>query len=88
MTNPKALMAWLAIITLGLKPGPPVFVTIFIVIGCTALGAVVFNGYVILFSTKKMIKIYSDFKQWIEGILSTVFGVAGIGMLYSALDSE
>ena len=83
LTNPKAILAWIAIMTLGLKPDAPPYTLAAILGGCLALGVVVFGGYALLFSTAPMVHAYRKARRWIEGTLAVVFGFAGLRLLSS-----
>ncbi|MCY1277620.1 Threonine efflux protein [compost metagenome] len=83
LTNPKALLGWIATMTLGLGPeATPTTVTI-ILAGCAVLSITIFSGYAIVFSTAPMILGYRKARRWIEGTLALVFGAAGIKLLLS-----
>ena len=81
--NPKAIMSWIAIISLGVRQDTPVAGLPAIVGGCVLLGIMVFGGYAIVFSTASMIALYARLRRWIEGVLSAVFAVAGLRLLVS-----
>jgi len=81
--NPKAIMAWIAIMSLGFREGSPAGALPAIVGGCAFLGVIVFGGYAILFSTASMIALYTRLRRWIEAVLSAVFAVAGLKLLAS-----
>ena len=83
LTNPKAIMGWLAIMSLGLQPGAPPFVLPAILGGCAILAVCVFGGYALLFSTAPMVRAYTRARRWIEGALSLCFGYAGLRLLLS-----
>lgn len=83
LTNPKAILGWVAIISLGLKPDAPSHTLPAILIGCIALGLAVNLGYAVLFSTTAMGKAYRKSRRWIEGTLATIFGYAGLRLLLS-----
>lgn len=83
LTNPKSIFAWLAIITLGVSPNAPLWISFLIVGGCWFLGVFVFGGYALAFSTKRMIKIYTSFRRWIEGTTAAVFTFAGFKLITS-----
>ncbi|MBL4739370.1 MAG: LysE family translocator [Sneathiella sp.] len=85
MTNPKAVFAWVAIISLGLKPDAPAWMSIAVVGGCAILGVFVFGSYALAFSTPTMINLYASFKRSIEGVMAVAFGLAGIKLLTSRL---
>ncbi|MEO1016285.1 MAG: LysE family transporter [Pseudomonadota bacterium] len=55
LTNPKSILAWIAIIAIGVTLASPSWTTLVIVAGCWLAGLIVFGGYAIAFSTKKMI---------------------------------
>ncbi len=85
VTNPKAIFAWLAIITLGMPAGAPASVAVFIVGGCLILGITCFIGYAILFSTNRAVTIYASMRRWIEGTMSAFYCVAGFKLLTSKI---
>lgn len=81
--NPKAIMSWVAIISLGVGQDASGGGLPAIVGGCVLLGIVVFSGYAIVFSTPSMIALYARSRRWFEGVLSAVFTVAGLKLLVS-----
>jgi threonine efflux protein len=83
LTNPKAILGWLAIMSIGLQPGAASNTLSAILIGCAILGVVIFCGYALLFSTAPAIRIYQRSRRYIEGVLAMVFGFAGIRLLLS-----
>ncbi|MCE0464352.1 LysE family translocator [Pseudomonas uvaldensis] len=48
--NPKAVMSWIAIMSLGLREDAPVGTLPVIIGGCALLGIIIFGGYAIVFS--------------------------------------
>ncbi|PVE25155.1 amino acid transporter [Microvirga sp. KLBC 81] len=83
LTNPKAILAWIAIMSLGLKPDASPYVLPAILAGCLMLGVIVFGGYALIFSTGPMIYAYQKSRRWIDGTLAVFFGFAGIRLLSS-----
>ncbi|MEC9267184.1 MAG: LysE family transporter [Pseudomonadota bacterium] len=81
LTNPKSIFAWLAIIALAITPDAPGWAAFAVVGGCWLLGIVVFEGYAIAFSTRRMIDGYTRFRRWIEGVTGLAFGLAGIKLI-------
>ncbi|OWV78358.1 amino acid transporter [Rhizobium sp. R634] len=81
--NPKAVLGWVAIMSLGLKPGasPEMAVTAFG--GCVLLGITIFAGYALLFSTAPMVRAYARAWRWIEASLAVFFAGAGSRLLFS-----
>ncbi|MFN3526329.1 MAG: LysE family translocator [Paracoccus sp. (in: a-proteobacteria)] len=83
LTNPKAVLAWIAIMSLGLRPDAPGYTFAAIIGGCAVLGILVFVGYAVVFSTAPMVRSYQKARRWIEGTLALFFGYAGIRLLLS-----
>ena len=81
LTNPKSVLAWIALMTLGLGPGATWNSVVIILAGCATLSVTIFCGYAVIFSTKPMIKAYAKARRWIEGTLAAFFGIAGIRLL-------
>lgn len=83
LTNPKSILAWIALVTLGLGPGVSWHTLVAILGGCAALSVTIFCGYAIVFSTAPMVRMYRRARRWIEGTLAVFFGAAGIRLLLS-----
>lgn len=81
MTNPKAALAWIAIISLGLKDGAPVWVGVVIVLGTFALSIIIHMFYALAFSTPVMVRLYGKARRGIQGLLGTVFAFAGLRLI-------
>ncbi|UXT99221.1 LysE family translocator [Agrobacterium tumefaciens] len=79
--NPKAIMAWIAIMSLGCREDAPAGMLPAIIGGCAILGVIVFGSYALLFSTASMIALYTRLRRWIESVLSVVFAAAGLKLL-------
>jgi threonine efflux protein len=79
--NPKSVMAWLAIMTLGVGAEASTGRVAAAFLGCVALAVVVFGGYALLFSTPLMVRGYARLRRWIEGALAMVFTGAGLRLL-------
>jgi len=81
LTNPKAILAWIAIISLGVQVGAPLWVAASIVAGTTALSVIIHCIYAVLFSTPRMVRFYSRARRWIQGTLGAFFTFAGLKLL-------
>ena len=81
MTNPKAALTWIAIITLGLAPDAPMWVAAAIVTGATLLSVVMHGLYAVAFSTNFMVRVYSKARKYIQATLGIFFVGAGIKLL-------
>lgn len=80
--NPKAVLSWLALMSLGVgvHASPERLALAFG--GCVILGVVIFFGYALLFSTAPMVKGYARARRKIEGMLALVFAGAGLRLLF------
>jgi len=85
MTNPKAALAWIAIISLGLQPDGPLWVAVVIVAGTTLLSILIHAVYALLFSSSGMIRVYGKARRVIQGTLAAFFAFAGIKLLASRM---
>jgi threonine efflux protein len=81
LTNPKAILAWIAIMSLGLSAEQHAATSLSIIAGCALLGTMVFGGYAMLFSTRSMVQLYSRARRWIEATLAVFFAYAGFRLL-------
>ncbi len=83
MTNPKAALSWIAIMSLGLGPDSPVWVAFVIVAGTAVLSLVFHLLYALAFSTAFMVRIYARARRWLQMALGTFFAFAGLKLLMS-----
>ena len=83
MTNPKAALSWIAIISLGLQAGAPLWVGGAIVIGTFIMSVTIHALYAIAFSTPAMVRLYGKSRRAIQGVLGTFFAFAGLRLLTS-----
>ncbi|MEQ8707651.1 MAG: LysE family translocator [Rhodospirillales bacterium] len=82
MTNPKAALSWVAIISLGLQAGAPWWVAAIIVTGTTVMSVVMHLGYALTFSTAPMVRFYRRARRWIQATLGVFFCFAGMRLLF------
>jgi amino acid exporter len=83
MTNPKAALAWIAIMSLGLREGAPLWVPVALVVGTSVLSLLIHCVYAVAFSTPVMVRVYSRARRWIQGTLSALFAFTGLKLLTS-----
>ncbi|TDK34394.1 LysE family translocator [Rhizobium deserti] len=85
VTNPKAIFAWLAIISLGLPENAPASAILMIIAVCIASGLMIFTGYAVLFSTPRALRGYRAARPWIEGTMAVFYTAAGLKLLTSRI---
>ncbi len=83
MTNPKATLTWIAIMSLGLQDGAPLWVSAVIVLGTFILSVVLHVTYAVAFSTPFMVRVYARARRAIQATLGTFFAIVGIKLLTS-----
>ena len=83
LTNPKAILVWLSIVSLSMSPTSGTSHTAPVVLGCMAIGVTVFSSYAFLFSTASARRIYTAIRRWLDGSLAIMFGIAGLKLLTS-----
>lgn len=88
MTNPKAALAWIAIVSIGLADGAPGWVAATIVLGCFVLSLVLHQLYAIGFSTPVMVRIYGRARRPIQALLGSFFAAAGVRLLIGRLPTD
>jgi threonine efflux protein len=85
IANPKAIMGWIATISLGLKPGAPAYMPFIIMLGCAFLAVAIFGGYAIVFSLPAVSRGYQKAQRWIDGVLAVFFVIAGCRLVYATV---
>ena len=83
LTNPKAVLAWIAIISLGLRPDAAPHAMAWVLVGCATLSVLVFGTYALAFSTAVMVRGYRRARRWINAALAGFFALAGVRLLMS-----
>lgn len=83
VTNPKAILVWLSIVSLALPQDASAFDALAVVAGCGALGTLIFGGYAVAFSVPAVRRTYQAIHRPFNAALSGVFAYAGIRMLLS-----
>lgn len=85
LTNPKAVLAWIAIVTLTQTSGGGMPVLVATLAICLVIGAIIFQGYALIFASPVMMAAYRRARRAIEGLLAAVFGYAGWRLWASAV---
>ncbi|WP_424982708.1 LysE family translocator [Maritalea sp. S77] len=83
LTNPKAVFAWGAVITMGMWPNAPWW-TSFLIFAMAGTCSMTLNySYAYLFSTPHAVRVYQRTKRGIDGLMAIVFGAAGLKLITS-----
>ena len=81
MTNPKAALAMIAIVSVGVHSSAPAWVGATLVAGTTSLSLCAHLMYAITFSTRPMVVLYTRARRVIEAALGAFFCALGIRLL-------
>ncbi|CDN49961.1 LysE family translocator [Neorhizobium galegae] len=85
VTNPKAIFAWLAIISLGLPDNAPTSAILLIIAVCMSSSMLIFTTYAMVFSTSHALRGYKAARRWVEGTMAVFYSVAGLKLLTSRI---
>lgn len=81
LTNPKAIFAWVSLVSIGLPAGAdPQVIAVFIA-GALVIGFLTFNGLAVLFSSSLVVRGYRRARRGIEGVMAAFFAFAGFKLL-------
>lgn len=86
MTNPEAMMGWIALITLGLTEDAPPTAPIMILAGCFAIAIFLYSLYAVLFSYKKVMQFYDLYGRILEGLFCLIFAFASLTLFLNVYD--
>ena len=81
LSNPKAVIAWMA---LGLDDGGSAAQVMLATGTCMVLGLAIYMLYALVFSTSGAMALYRKTRRWIDGAVAGLFAAAGIGLIRSA----
>jgi len=88
LSNPKAVLAWMSALTVGLNPNAD-FSSIALATGvCMATGFLVYVLYSVLFSIDDIMQAYRRFRHWIESTVAGLFTIAGIALIRSSFAEQ
>jgi threonine/homoserine/homoserine lactone efflux protein len=84
LTNPKAIVVWLSVVSLALPAGARQADALAFVLSCAALSASIFCCYALAFSTDAARRAYRAGERWVNAVLAGVFAYAGVRMLIAS----
>ncbi|WDD91092.1 LysE family translocator [Burkholderia sp. FERM BP-3421] len=83
LTNPKAVLNWLAVTTIGLGAAAAPWRTFALVASCCALGFGIFMGYALLFSSRRAAPALARARRPFGVACACVYGALAAGILLS-----
>ncbi|NRA88641.1 MAG: LysE family translocator [Rhizobiales bacterium] len=85
VTNPKSIMAWVAILSIGLNVQTPNWVIATIVIGTAFISLGINSSYALLFSSNFMVKLYAKARRSIQTAFGIFFSFAALKLFTSKI---
>lgn len=79
LSNPKAVVAWMAALSVGLKANDDIRAITAATAVCIGVGFASYALYSVLFSIRGMMSGYQRFRRMINGVVSALFTLAGFG---------
>ncbi|TCS35201.1 LysE family translocator [Reinekea marinisedimentorum] len=81
MTNPKAALAWVAIVSLSTFNNAPAWVSIAAITGTFSLSVIIHVAYASIFSSRPFVRYYRKSRSKILKVFSIVYGGLGMKLL-------
>ncbi|MEE8630922.1 MULTISPECIES: LysE family translocator [Methylobacterium] len=85
LTNPKAILFFGSLYTLGLSPRTSPAELILVIAAVGLQSAAIFTGYALLFSHGRIAQAYRRLRRWFDGAFALLFAGAGLRMLTTRL---
>ena len=84
LSNPKAVLAWMAALSMGLDANDDVGAVAATTLVCIAVAFFNNWSYSVVFSLGGMMAVYRRFRRWVEGVTAALFAVGGVALIRSA----
>ncbi|MDE4132319.1 LysE family transporter [Phaeobacter sp. QD34_3] len=81
LTNPKAILFFGSLFSLGIPPGTEVAQLAIVIAAVGLQSFLVFHGYALIFSSQAMTAVYLRLRRWFEGAFAIGFGAASLKIL-------
>lgn len=85
LTNPKAALVWISLMSLGLPAGATAMMIVVYVAGCFAIGMLSLNAFALMFSAPPVVAVYRRARRYIEASMGVFFAFAGVKMLMARI---
>lgn len=86
LTNPKAILFFGSLYSIGVPANAAPEALLYVIAAIAAQSFLLFHGYALLFSSKKVTAGYAKLRRWFETVFALAFGAAGIKILTTPLD--
>ena len=83
LSNPKAVVAWMAALSVGLETDDGLVSVLLATFGCALIGLLIYLAYATAFSLSAIMTGYMRARRWIDGMVATLFALAGFALIRS-----
>ncbi|WP_415404540.1 LysE family translocator [Tateyamaria sp. SN3-11] len=85
LSNPKAVFAWMAALSMGLgaQAGGTLVATATLM--CMGIGLLTYTAYALAFSLPGLMAGYQRVRRWVDGVVAGLFAIAGFSLIRSAV---
>lgn len=84
LSNPKAVFAWMAALSMGLDPAAGASSVLLLTSACALIGWLNYIGWAYLFSLEPAVRAYGRLRRGIDAAMSGLFTLAGFSLVRSA----
>jgi threonine/homoserine/homoserine lactone efflux protein len=84
LSNPKAVIAWMAALSMGLGADSDWSGVAAATLGCAVIGFAIYFAYAFAFSVSAAMRGYARARRWVDGAVAALFAAAGLALLRSA----
>ena len=88
LTNPKAILFFGSLFSLGIPPDTGAQELALVIAAVGFQSFLVFHGYALLFSSRAMTSVYLKLRRWFEGAFAIGFGAASFKILTAKVQSS
>lgn len=88
LTNPKAILFFGSLFSLGLPPDTGIQHLVIVIAAVGFQSFLIFHGYALLFSSRTMTQFYLKLRRWFEGAFAIGFGAASLKILTARLQTH
>ncbi|MBW3098725.1 LysE family translocator [Pseudohoeflea coraliihabitans] len=88
LTNPKAILFFGSLYSLGLPADTSAGDLGLVILAVGVLSTVLFHGYALVFSSRLMTRLYLRMRRWLEAAFAIGFGTASLKILTARLQAS
>lgn len=88
LSNPKAVVAWIAALSMGLTGSADAGFLIVTTALCMFLGVLNYVGHALAFSLSGLVRAYKNARHYVDGCVAGLFAIAGFSLIRSAFSKS